>query len=300
MTDDEKLALIQKRFPEIVSRLNKEKETDYGNVTPREKLFFKDVFETLSRTDKKLFLELYQNIATASEQMVAKSRAMENGFGLKKHLAAEYREMFGADADFDKKLAQENVVYRPTVENLYLNYQFLDEVAAAPYKQQAAEILAKIAENPGKANQKLREALEGVSVEFRIFKGEQLDGKCQYQKVCPEDANKTLVVNLSEGCFKEHQQGLGMLMAHELSHFVDGKGRPDGYQGKLPEAQEFFADAAGYRMAKNCGFDIEHYKAENRKLNAPFFNRRMDKIEVLQRNDEALERAFRQRGEAGR
>lgn len=44
MTDDEKLALIQKRFPEIVSRLNKEKETDYGNVTPREKLFFKDVF----------------------------------------------------------------------------------------------------------------------------------------------------------------------------------------------------------------------------------------------------------------
>ena len=231
---------------------------------------------------------------------MAKSRVMENGFGLKKHLAAEYREMFGADADFDKKLAQENVVYRPTVENLYLNYQFLDEAAAASYKQQAAEILAKIAENPGKANQKLREALEGVNVEFRIFKGEPLDGKCQYQKVCPEDANKTLVVNLSEGCFKEHQQGLGMLMAHELSHFVDGKGRPDGYQGKLPEAQEFFADAAGYRMAKNCGFDIEHCKAENRKLNAPFFNRRMDKIEVLQRNDEALERAFQQRGGVGR
>ena len=53
-------------------------------------------------------------------------------------------------------------------------------------------------------------------------------------------------------------------------------------------------------MAKNCGFDIEHYKAENRKLNAPFFNRRMDKIEVLQRNDEALERAFQQRGGVGR
>lgn len=84
MTDDEKLGLIQKRFPEIISRLNKEKETDYGNVTPREKLFFKDVFETLSRTDKKLFLELYQNITTASGQMVAKSRAMEENFDLKK------------------------------------------------------------------------------------------------------------------------------------------------------------------------------------------------------------------------
>lgn len=183
---------------------------------------------------------MFQNVTAASERMTENSRAMENDFDLKAHLAHGSREMFGADADFDERLTREDVVYGPTVENLYLNYNFLDEAAAAPYKQRAAEVLAKVVANPGKANQKLREALEGVNVEFRIFKGEQFDGKCQYQRICPEDKDRTLIVNLSEGCFKEHQQGLGMLMVHELSHFVDGKGRPEGYAGKLSESQEFF------------------------------------------------------------
>lgn len=39
MTDEEKLNLIKQRFPEIISRINREKDTNYENITPREKTF---------------------------------------------------------------------------------------------------------------------------------------------------------------------------------------------------------------------------------------------------------------------
>lgn len=40
MTDEEKLNLIKQRFPEIISRINREKDTNYENITPPRKNFF--------------------------------------------------------------------------------------------------------------------------------------------------------------------------------------------------------------------------------------------------------------------
>ena len=42
-------------------------------------------------------------------------------------------------------------------------------------------------------------------------------------------------------------------------------------------------------MARNAGFDIEHYKSETRKMNIPFLNRRMDNLQRLQNNDKNRE-----------
>ena len=67
MTDEEKLNLIKQRFPEIISRINREKDTNYENITPREKLFFADVFELVLKKDKALFTELWKNMSTCSE-----------------------------------------------------------------------------------------------------------------------------------------------------------------------------------------------------------------------------------------
>lgn len=41
---------------------------------------------------------------------------------------------------------------------------------------------------------------------------------------------------------------------------------------------------------KNCGLDIEHYKSEMRKTNVPFFCRRADKIEQIQKTELVRER----------
>lgn len=45
MTEDEKMIKIRERFPEIVARVNFEKNTDYQNISNREKLFFAEIFE---------------------------------------------------------------------------------------------------------------------------------------------------------------------------------------------------------------------------------------------------------------
>ena len=128
-----------------------------------------------------------------------------------------------------------------------------------------------------------------TDIEFRIISGSQMDGKCQYRKKNPADRKKTLTICLTEGCFNQHRQALGMVISHELGHFIDARGRPDNYQGSLPQSQEFFADTLGYNMARNAGFDIEHYKSETRKMNIPFLNRRMDNLQRLQNNDKSRE-----------
>ena len=288
MGDKRKAELIRGKFADIIARLEIEKNSNYENMSSQEKAFFKDVFETLQKSDPKLFLQLFQTITTCSEKSVNDNKIIEQHFDLKEHLRSMHNDLVGKDSWFEGKLAEDTVKYQPAVDNLYLNYNYLEPKDAEPYIKQAEKVMEQLANNPAKPNQKLAQNLKDEKIVFRIFKGDKMDGKCQYRKLNKEDKNRTLVINLSEGCFTKHREALGMVMAHELSHFVDGKGRPEGYQGKLPVAQEYFADALGYKMAANCGFDIEHYKAENRNLGQSFFSERMDYIEQLQQNDKVL------------
>lgn len=288
MEENRRLELIRDKFPEIVARLNVEKNSNYENMSSQEKIFFKDIFETLQKADSKLFMELFQTITTCSEKSIQENKMMEQNFDLKDHLQLLHNDLVGKNTLFDKKLADDVIKYQPAVDNLYLNYSYLDAKDADGYVKQAENVLEKLKNNQAKPNQKLAQCLDNEKIVFRVFKGDRMDGKCQYRKLNKEDKRRTLVINLSEGCFNKHKEALGMVMAHELSHFIDGKGRPEGYQGKLPVAQEYFADALGYKMAANCGFDIEHYKAENRNLGQSFFSERMDYIEQLQQNDKVL------------
>ncbi len=288
MGENRKLELIRDKFPEITARLNVEKDSNYENMSSQEKALFKDMFETLQKADPKLFMSLFQTITTCSEKSVQDNKIMEQNFDLKEHLQLLHNELVGQNVLFDKKLTDDVITYQPAVDNLYLNYNYLEPKDEEKYVKQAENVLEKLRSHPSKPNRKLAQCLDDEKIVFRIFKGDKMDGKCQYRKLNKEDKKRTLVINLSEGCFNRHREALGMVMAHELRHFIDGKGRPEGYQGKLPAVQEYFADAVGYKMAVNCGFDIEHYKEENRNLGQSFFSERMDYIEQLQNNDKIL------------
>ena len=289
MTDEEKLNLIKQRFPEIISRINREKDTNYENITPREKLFFADVFELVFKKDKALFAELWKNMSTCSEQNIARNKEIEKTFNLKQHLINTRQQLCGKDNTFSADTTQEEIQYRPNMENLYNTMRDLSSEKTPEYIRQAQNILTRLTSAKGKTNQALKEALADTDIEFRIISGSQMDGKCQYRKKNPADRKKTLTICLTEGCFNQHQQALGMVISHELGHFIDARGRPDNYQGSLPQSQEFFADTLGYDMARNAGFDIEHYKSETRKMNIPFLNRRMDNLQRLQNNDKSRE-----------
>lgn len=283
MTEDEKLAKIRERFPEIVGRINEEKITDYKKVTDREKKFFAEIFEFVKEHDKTLFLQLFEAVGSGTNEIEQVSKAKEAacGFNLKTHLLTEYVSLLGRNGDFFREVERENVEYGPTMENLYVNYRYLPAERVEGYEQTANEVLQKIVSSSGKANKVLKEKLDGVCVKFGIYAGDKMDGKCQY-----DGEAKTLLISLSEGCFTKHRDALGMVMCHELGHFVDASGRPDGYLGKMGCSQEFFADAVGYKMASASGLEIEHYKNENRRAGT-FFAARMDKIENLQVMDRA-------------
>ncbi len=282
MTEDEKMIKIRERFPEIVARVNFEKNTDYQNISNREKLFFADIFEFVQQHDKLLFKELFTAMTMPTDDIVKQSKKIEQGFNLKEHLSSSYLSLVGRNSAFEKEIANEDIHYAPTVENLYMNYKYLSSEKAAEYERTARQILDKIISVPGKANAELKHKLEKVALKIKVFASEEMDGKCQY-----DGKFGILTISLSEGCFGKHKNALGMVMGHEMGHFIDASGRPAGYAGKMRHSQEIYADAVGYKMAASCGFDLEHYKAENRQK-GNFFSERMDILEKLQVVDNAV------------
>lgn len=74
MTEDEKMIKIRERFPEIVARVNFEKNTDYQNISNREKLFFAEIFEFVQQHDKSLFKELFTAMITPTDDIVKQSK----------------------------------------------------------------------------------------------------------------------------------------------------------------------------------------------------------------------------------
>ncbi len=283
MTEDEKMIKIRERFPEIVARVNFEKNTDYQNISNREKLFFAEIFEFVQQHDKSLFKELFTAMITPTDDIVKQSKKIEQGFNLKEHLLSSYLSLVGRNSSFEKGIADEDLQYAPTVENLYTNYKYLSQEKAAGYEKTARQILDKIISSPGKANAELKNKLEKVTLKINVFVSEDMDGKCQY-----DGKFGILTISLSEGCFGKHKNALGMVMGHEMGHFIDVSGRPAGYAGKMRCSQEIYADAVGYKIAASCGFDLEHYKAENRRKGR-FFSERMDVLEKLQVVDNAVQ-----------
>lgn len=80
----------------------------------------------------------------------------------------------------------------------------------------ARQILDKIISVPGKANAELKHKLEKVALTIKVFVSEEMDGKCQY-----DGKFGILTISLSEGCFGKHKNALGMVMGHEMGHFID-------------------------------------------------------------------------------
>lgn len=290
MAEERKMQLIRERFPEILTWVDKKNKGNYEDVSAKEKDFFADVFQTVLKNDKMLFSELWNHMSCCSQEMLDKNKDIEKSFDLKNHLRKHYQDCVGKNQYFEETLNQEKISYSPKVERLYSSLKYLPPEKTADYEKTAAQMLNKIVSARGPASQKLAQALENTDVLFRISEGENMDGKCVYEKLKPTDKKETLVVVLSEGCFHQHKEALGMVMCHELGHFVDRIGRPQGYNGGMQKAQEFFADALGYDMAKHCGFDLEHYKTENKKFNNPFLNERMARIQQLQTQDIARQR----------
>lgn len=282
MTEDEKMAKIRERFPEIVARINSEKNSNYQNISNREKLFFAEIFEFVQQHDKFLFKELFVAMSMPTDDIIKQSKEMEHGFNLKEHLLSSYLSLAGKNSAFENGIADEDIQYAPTVENLYMNYKYLSSEEAAGYEKTARQILDKITSVPGKANAELKRKLEKVTLKMKVFASEEMDGKCQY-----DGKSGVLTISLSEGCFGKHKDALGMVISHEMGHFIDASGRPAGYAGKMGRSQEMYADAVGYKMAASCGFDLEHYKAENRRKGG-FFSERMDAVETLQVVDNAV------------
>lgn len=286
MPEEYKMSLIRERFSEILAWVETKKIHNYEDVSAREKAFFADVFQSVFKNDKQLFSELWQKMGTCTAEMIDKNKELEKDFNLKEHLRTHYQDCLGKNKYFEDALNSESISYSPKVENLYSTLQYLSDDQSVEYKAEAKKILDKILSTKGKANQKLFQALENTDITFRISSGKNMDGKCIYERLKPNDKNETLTIVLSEGCFAQHRKGLEMVMCHELGHFIDRIGRPKGYDGGLPRAQEFFADALGYDMARNCGFDVEYFKTENKKFNNDFLNERMSKLSQLQLQDD--------------
>ena len=282
MTEDEKMIKIRERFPEIVARVNLEKNSDYQNISDRDKSFFAKIFEFLQQHDESLFKELFTAMSVPTDDIVKKSKEMEQGFNLKEHLLSSYLSLVGKNSSFENGIADEDIQYAPTVENLYTNYRYLPSEKAEKYEMEARGILDKITSVSGKANAELKKKLEKVTLKVKVFDSEEMDGKCQY-----DGKSGILTISLSEGCFGKHKDALGMVICHEMSHFIDASSRPAGYAGKMWRSQEKYADAVGYKMAASCGFDLEHYKTENRRKGG-FFSQRMDAVETLQIVDNAV------------
>lgn len=175
-------------------------------------------------------------------------------------------------ADFYRRLQQagETLNCSLNVKELWRSSKPLPADDNVDKIKKAEEIFTRLCEADGKSNRYLRDLNAQYPVSFSIVSGQDKDGEC---RIVNDEQGKHCVVNLTEGSVSDERL-LPMLIAHELGHYIEGMGRPDGFRGQLPESQEYTADILGAEMALNAGFRINGMSRELKKKNNSFLQAR--------------------------
>lgn len=286
---NDKVDFVRQKLSKLQSRLEQLKDTDYSSVTASDCRMLGDYLRSSSQEEK---ISILTSMMSLSDTNKANNARIEENFSLSSHLKGKYKELVGSDKELFSSIDKEGEVrYQSNIANIYTSNKYLEEKESQKYISIAQTYLEILSDSAGRPNKALKDALKDKNVIFQIFDTPAMDGKCEYKKINPEDTEKSVVISLSTGCFDDKNIGaLGMIMAHEFGHFMDVKDRPEGYQGHLPLGQEMFADAIGYNMSVNAGFNTEKFKSYNKnlgdKINNPILIARSENLQRLQNNQD--------------